>query len=88
MTEEQRGARARTGLLVAVFLVFVGLIALSVIAVRHSVDGVLTTESEITRESLTHGVERGPNGSLARPGEVTGAAPAGASDDSAQPCPT
>ncbi len=93
MTYHRRGGQARTGLLIVALLAFVGLIALSVIAVRYRVDGAPATEPRITRDSLTHEVQRGPDGSLTRGGEVAdpGAAdatPAPPPPDTAQPCPT
>jgi len=70
MTDIRRGGQARTGLLIVALLAFVGLIALSVIAVRYPVDGAPATEPRITRDSLTHEVERGTDGSLTRGGPV------------------
>jgi len=70
MSDRRPAHKARTGLLIVAFLAFVGLIALSVIAVRYPVDGALADEPRITRDSLTHEVERGPDGSLTRGGPV------------------
>jgi len=93
MSDDRRGGQARTGLLIVALLAFVGLIALSVIAVRHPVDGAPATEPRITRESLTHEVQRGPDGALTRGGEPadtgpTATAPTPPPRATAQPCPT
>lgn len=76
--------RSRSWLLALIIVVCAGLITWSVAVVRYRVDGVPTPETEVTRDSLTHSVERGPDGALTRPGGD--AAPV--ANDAAQPCPT
>lgn len=77
-------SRSRSWLLALIIVVCAGLITWSVARVRHPVDGVPTPETEVTRESLTHSVERGPDGELTRPGGDATAV----SNDTAEPCPT
>lgn len=78
------GPRARSWLLALIIVVCAAMITWSVAAVRHRVDGAPVPETAVTRDSLTHSVERGPDGALTRPGD--GSAPV--VNDAAQPCPT
>lgn len=77
-------SRSRSWLLALIIVICAGLITWSVAVVRYSVDGQPTAETAVTRDSLTHSVERGPDGALTRPG--ADAAPV--ANDTAQPCPT
>lgn len=54
-------------LIIVGVLIFVGLITYSVLEVRHPVDGTAKTEFFVTERSLTHSVERAPDGELATP---------------------
>jgi len=78
------GPRSRSWLLALIIVLCAAMITWSVVAVRHNVDGAPTAETAVTRDSLTHQVERGPDGELTRSGDSA----ATTNDGSAQACPT
>jgi hypothetical protein len=79
-----RKNRLRLLLLIAAVLLSGALIAFSTLKVRYPVQDTVKTEPDITRLSLTHSVERGPDGRLTMPA----GAPAAGAGGAAQPCPT
>lgn len=84
---EERPRRSHRWLaLLLLLLLFGGLIAYSTVGVSFDVSGTSMSEYQVLEGSLTHAVQRGPNGALIAP--QAGKPTAGTDAKGAAACPT